>query len=289
MRRILVITGYGKILKKGERLEVVSQLGTSGVPIRYLDFVVVMGKVSLSGEAVDLLLKNRIPIFFLSRFGSVKGMLLDGILASNYTQRLAQFEAKHKKELELARYIVLMKIREIEEAFRLDLKDLKERLPKSVSLEEILGVEGEASKRMFSAFRENIKGCGLKFAGRKYRPPSDEVNAVLSLTYTLAYCLALPLVIFIGYDPYISFLHTKRGTHASFCSDVIEPARPFLTKRLEWLLLQRSLGPKDFNRSGKGVYLGRSGVEKLLNWFESIKEELTQRLKETITRIGEEL
>lgn len=289
MRKTLVITGHGKLFRKGGRLEVVSQSGLSGIPVKYLDFVAVMGRVSLSGEAVDLLLNNGIPLFFLSRFGNIKGMLLDGVLKSNYTKRLSQFEAKQKRGIEVARRIILLKLEEIEKAFRLDLRDLKVRVPESINSEELLGLEGEASKRMFSAFRENIKGCGLRFEGRAYRPPPDEVNAVLSLAYTFAYCLALPLVIFMGYDPYISFLHTKRGTHASFCSDIIEPVRPFLTKQLEWILLQKRFEPKDFNRSGKGVYLNKSGMEKLLKWFESIKEETVERLKESLIRIGEEI
>ncbi len=171
---------------------------------------------------------------------------------SRNNNRLLQYEAFRKRRVEVARFIVSQKLKEIERFFRIDLRGELKALERAKDIDSLMGVEGNASKKMFDRFKENVGGCGFEFYGRSYRPPADPVNALLSLAYTFAYYLAFPIVSFLGYDPYISFLHSKRGTHASFCSDVVEFVRPLLTKHLEDVLLREVFKKEDFKRQGNG-------------------------------------
>ena len=75
-----------------------------------------------------------------------------------------------------------------------EMKDMAERAEKSDSMEELLGLEGNAARVYFGAFQGLIKVeddeqaprvYRMDFAGRNLRPPRDAVNALLSLGYSL--------------------------------------------------------------------------------------------------------
>jgi len=286
-RRFVVVFGQADIRKSGERIRFLNGLGSIEKPVRYVEAVIVMGKVSLSSDALSLLLSSGVPVFFLSKFGKLRGVLTSNILSSANTNRLRQYESFKRNRLSIARNIVSGKLKKIEEVFYLNLSHLRSELENADSIDSLMGIEGKASRLMFKRFRENIEGSGLRFRERSYHPPTDEVNALLSLAYSLTYALAFPVVLYLGYDPYLSFLHSKRGTHASFCSDIIEPTRPVLTKELENPIKRGLFSKKDFRKEGKGVYLRKESLPKFINWFEGLKEKILEEIKLSIISVGE--
>jgi CRISPR-associated protein Cas1 len=283
-KRFFAIFSNGVIISKnGSRL--VFQRGDEkiSIPTRYLRSVLVFGKVSLTGDATNLLLSEDIPIFFLTQFGRMKGFLMTELVASNYNNRLEQYSLFLKNRLEVAKFFVLKKLEEIENTFSINLADERKLLEEANNLDAVRGVEGIASRKMFEKVKKLLEGTDWNFEGRSYRPPTDEVNALLSLSYTLVYATALPLVVGLGYDPYISFLHSKRGTHAAFCSDLMEPIRPFITLRLVEELTRGLFKRDDFKKDPRrGYYLTESGLWKFLNWFERITAEVTEKLSDTL-------
>ncbi len=288
-RRFLVIFGRSDIRKKGERIRVSSLSSSTEVPVRYIEAVICVGSASVSAEAVNLLLSRNIPLYLMSRFGTPRGALLPHTLSSRNGVRLTQYRAFQNKRLSVARSIITDKARATEKLFRMDLSGLMQKIGRAQSINELMGVEGEISRRMFERFRENIKNSSFSFEQRDYRPPPDPVNALLSLSYTFTYFLTLPVVLFMGYDPFISFLHAKRGSHASFCSDVIEPVRPLITKRLEELIVLGHFSDEDFLRSGKGCYLRKESYPKFVSWIEGVKEELIEEIRASLLRLYESM
>jgi len=283
-KRFFAIFSNGVIISKnGSRL--VFQRGDEkiSIPTRYLRSVLVFGKVSLTGDATNLLLSEDIPIFFLTQFGRMKGFLMTELVASNYNNRLEQYSLFLKNRLEVAKFFVLKKLEEIENTFSINLADERKLLEEANNLDAVRGVEGIASRKMFEKVKKLLEETDWNFEGRSYRPPTDEVNALLSLSYTLVYATALPLVVGLGYDPYISFLHSKRGTHAAFCSDLMEPIRPFITLRLVEELTRGLFKRDDFKKdTRRGYYLTENGLWKFLNWFERIAAEVTEKLSNTL-------
>jgi len=288
-RRILVLYGPSHLTKKGDRLCVHKETKCASYPVRHIDCIIVFGNMSFSSEAVHFIVSKGIYVFFLSRFGRIKGMIVDAFLKSNNNLRINQYKNFIENRVHIARSIVASKLKEVSRIYNIDAETYIARLEKASDIDEIMGIEGAVSKSMFDAFSVNIKGADIDFKGRSYKPPADEVNALLSLAYTLAYCVAFPVVVNMGFDPYISFLHSKRGTHASFCSDVIEPLRPFITKNLEDPIRRKVFVKGDFKKDGNGYYLHKESFGKFMNWFEGIKDELVGRLQDVLLFITEEL
>jgi len=272
VKRFLVVLSGGELRLSGGRMLVKRGERKVSVPIRLLSGLVLMGNWSVSSSLLNALLKERVPLFFLTRYGSFKGVAFSDYFPSNYRLRLAQYRAYETDKERVASFVVAEKVKAIERVFGLDLGVLKERAERTRSPEELLGIEGSASRAMFEAFKKELPE-DFSFEGREYRPPKDEVNALLSLYYTFHYCLLLPLALSKGFGPYLSFLHAKRGKHASFCSDALEPLRPFLTYQVLIALKSKLFTKEDFYTESGGVFLKRESFEKFLNFFERNKEE----------------
>ncbi len=102
----------------------------------------------------------------------------------------------------------------------------------------------------------------------------------MSFLYTLFYSYSYAESISQGLDPYISFLHIKRGTHASFVSDIMEEARVYLT----WMLLEfiNEIYPNKFeelylNSDGRKIGLKRFD-EFVANYENSLLKEVKDML-----------
>lgn len=283
--RILVVFGPAKLKRQGERVYVSGKPEEVGIPARYIDLIVLLGQVSLSGPALSLLLEKRIPAFFMTKFGNVKGVLFAVPYSSAYSSRLRQYRCYKDSALKVAKRIVLLKINKIEELFGISMGELRAGIKEAVSTNSLLGIEGTASRLMFQKFRDSIKGA-MGFEMRNYRPPTDPVNALLSLSYTFAYFITLPIVVVAGYDPYISFLHSKRGTHYAFCSDVIEPARPLITSLLIDPIRRKVFTEKDFVKDRNGYFLRKESYSKFVNWFESSKKDILDEIKRSIDALS---
>jgi CRISP-associated protein Cas1 len=73
-----------------------------------------------------------------------------------------------------------------------EMKRMAEAAEQARSLEELLGIEGNAARVYFAAFAGMIKiedddgaEFSFDFNGRNRRPPKDPVNALLSLAYSV--------------------------------------------------------------------------------------------------------
>ena len=77
----------------------------------------------------------------------------------------------------------------------------------AVSVDELMGIEGNGSKIYFEAFRKGLKQ-NLSFFERNRRPPKDPVNAMLSFGYTILYHKVLAAIEQAGVDPFMANLHS---------------------------------------------------------------------------------
>lgn len=146
---------------------------------------------------------------------------------------MAQYE-RYKDEdfvLRLSKAIVGGKLRNSLEVLRrfsynhpeVSLKDESGRLEKSIqevqagnSLQELRGIEGAGAKVYFSGFSKMIRRGEFDFNGRRKRPATDPVNALLSFGYTLLFNEISSLLDGIGFDPYLGFFHQIHYGRPSF-------------------------------------------------------------------------
>jgi len=284
---LLIFSDYASLSRKADRLFVETPKGEASFPLSNLDGVFVYGKAKVTSEALSLLARNCIPLIFLTQGGAFKALVIPTDGSYGYNARLTQAHLFFTQRLEIAKYLVKRKFLEIEYAFDLELEEEKLKVSRVGDYKALLGLEGATSRAMFEAFSEMIKGSPFTFTERTYNPPQDEVNALLSFLYTLGFNLALGTILIKGFDPYISFLHSKRGEHPAFASDLMEIIRPWLTLLAGELIREGRITEGDFTKTEKGFYLGKKGASLVLEAINPKKEEYVALMKEFLLELEE--
>jgi len=105
-----------------------------------------------------------------------------------------------------------------------DIKKIREDLKSATGREQLMGYEGAAAHIWFDALAR-ILPKEWKFKGRNRRPPKDPINALMSLTYTMAMGDVHRTVHERGLDPCIGFLHALLPGRESLVLDILEPLR----------------------------------------------------------------
>lgn len=147
-------------------------------------------------------------------------------------------------------------------------------------LDALRGLEGEASVRYFRVFDEMIlnQKADFLFDGRNRRPPTDNMNALLSFAYVLLSSDCASALESVGLDSYVGFMHRDRPGRTSLALDLMEELRAPMADRLCITLVNnRVLQDKHFERQESGaVFLGEDGRKLFLSaWQTKKKEEIT--------------
>lgn len=158
------------------------------------------------------------------------------------------------------------------------------------SMDRLRGIEGDAAAEYFGVFDELILRDkeAFRFAGRVRRPPTDAVNAMLSLFYTvLAHDCAAALE-GVGLDPYVGFMHADRPGRRSLALDLMEELRPVMADRFVLSAVNnRVVKPTQFEQRESGeVRLSDEARRTLFEAWQARKREPVMHpfLKEKIPR-----
>src|SRR5258706_11233241 len=187
------------------------------VRMRDVSHVALFGNIQISTQAIQSLCEQEVPITYFSMGGWFYG-ITRGHAMKNVFLRMEQFRLARDETtcLSLAKQFVHGKIRnhrtllmrnhlEPPESTILRLKRASEDALAAGSLEELLGIEGAAASQYFQQFSGMMKvadelaapggqdsppdvnqlAFNFNFANRNRRPPTDPVNAMLSLAYSL--------------------------------------------------------------------------------------------------------
>ena len=150
--------------------------------------------------------------------------------------------------------------------------------------ETLLGFEGAAAAQYFQAFPEMIKTVEqdrvervFDFMARNRRPPTDPVNALLSLAYSLLARTLTVTLSSIGFDPYLGFYHRPRFDRPALALDLMEPFRPLLADSAVLTALNNGeVKPGDFTVRANGVALTPEGRKRFIGVFERrLSQEVT--------------
>jgi CRISPR-associated protein Cas1 len=249
-----------------------------------------MGNIQISTQAVQALCEQEVPICYFSMGGWFYG-ITSGLSTKNIFLRQQQFAmaAQPWFAKRLARDLVAGKIRnqrtfllrnhiEPDNITLAEMKSMAARAEQSDSLEELLGIEGNAARLYFGAFSGLLKSepgealpdvFQFDFLGRNRRPPRDAVNAMLSLGYSL---LAKDLTIACyaaGFDPMLGFYHQPRFGRPALALDLMEPFRALIADSAVISAINtRMVTPSDFVRAGNGVALTPAGRKAFYRAYE---------------------
>jgi CRISPR-associated protein Cas1 len=104
------------------------------------------------------------------------------------------------------------------------------RIQQTTAIDELMGVEGNIRKTYYEAFELIINDFSM--SGRTYRPPQNEVNALISFGNMMCYSQALRAIHQTQLNPTVSFLHQPGDRRFSLSLDLAEIFKPLLVDRV---------------------------------------------------------
>jgi CRISPR-associated protein Cas1 len=263
------------------------------VRIRDVSHVALFGNIQITTQAVQVLCEQDVPVTYFSMGGWFYG-ITRGHELKNVFLRMEQFRFARDPItcLALARQFVHGKIRnhrtmlmrnhvEPPESIILKLKRAADDALSANSIEELLGIEGAAASQYFQHFNGMIKEAdaatesqaaplpNFNFSTRNRRPPTDPVNALLSLSYSMLSKDCTLACLAVGFDPYIGFYHQPRFGRPALGLDLMEEFRPLVAESSVLNCINnRIVTEKDFVRAGNAVNLSPAGRKRFFQVYE---------------------
>jgi CRISPR-associated protein Cas1 len=238
---------------------------------------------------VQALCEAEVPICYFSMGGWFYGITM-GLNQKNVFLRRSQYRLAEQEYFAraIARRLVAGKIRnqrtllqrnhvEPKRQTLAGMKEMAERAEGAATLEELLGIEGNAARLYFGDFAGMIKPDESESAGelqfdlngRNRRPPLDPVNALLSLGYSV---LAKDLTVAsyaVGFDPYVGFYHQPRFGRPALALDLMEPFRSLIVDSAVLTAINTGMVTvRDFVRVGGSVALTAAGRKAFFRAYE---------------------
>lgn len=264
------------------------------IPAINIEGIVTFGYMGASPGVMKLCSDNGIALTFLSPSGRfisrVQGQTKGNVLLRKMQYKLSDDELWTQH---IANLMVAAKIQNYRNILRRYVRDygnneaviqaanelerMKRSGLKAADKNELRGYEGAASTAYFEVLPHLIlnQKKDFPFNGRKRRPPTDAVNAMLSFAYTLIANDMTAALESVGLDPYVGFMHTLRPGRTSLALDMMEEFRAYLGDRLVLSLInKRQMTVRDFLYQGdNGVVLTDNGRKAFLTAWQNRKRE----------------
>jgi CRISP-associated protein Cas1 len=295
----LYVSTQGSYLRKeGETLVVEQETKkVLQLPIHGLGGLVCFGNVLCSPFLLGFCAERDVSVSFLTEYGrflaSVRGPVSGNVLLRREQYRKADDPLLTR---EIVANIVSAKIANSRVTMNRTVRDHKDKvddnalrtassrmaaylrqIDNATTTDEIRGIEGIAAAHYFSTFNHLIidQKDTFIFRERSRRPPLDEVNALLSFTYTLLAHDVRSALETVGLDPSVGFLHRDRPGRPGLALDLMEEFRSVIADRLVLSLINRhQVGRTGFSKAENGAVVMSDETRKtLLTEYQTRKQK----------------
>jgi len=278
----LYILKSGELKRARNTLRLNTAEGHFFFPFENVEEIYLFGKCSFNTDLLTFLAAHEIVLHTFKWNYNHAGTFFPHAanISGNVVLAQAAVYSDPAKRQHIAKRIICATIQNTEHLLK-DLNLLTARVHESIhahltaakeaqTIEEIMGIEGAVKKLAYGAWEPII---GKTFT-RRYNPPSNPVNAVISFIYSLLYAKTASAIHQSHLHAGISFIHSPQTRRISLALDVCEPFKPYIAERLTLSLLPR-LSSKDFIAKSNGIFLTEPGRRTVIEaWEETIETSI---------------
>lgn len=270
------------------------------IPVHNLESIICFGFAGASPALMALCCERGVALSFLTGYGRFLGRV-SGAVSGNVLLRRTQYRWADDEAItaRLARRFIAAKIMNGRTLLHRVLRDhpdvveqaalrkalvrlagAVERLERANDVNVIRGIEGEAANTYFDNYDHIIlfQKDTFYLDNRNRRPPTDNLNALLSFLYTLLTHDTTAALESVGLDPQVGFLHRDRPGRQSLALDIMEELRPHFADRLAATLINRQQIKADgfVKKENGAVIMDDETRKEVLNaWQKRKQEEIT--------------
>lgn len=265
------------------------------VPLHNVERIMTFGYTGASPALMGKCAESGIELVFMKASGRflarVEGSVKGNVLLRREQYRIAD---SPDRSLSIARHMIAAKLYNAGWSLERTIRDhgmrvdteklrnksvfLREACKKAASAKDIdtlRGVEGESASVYFSVFDDMIlqQKEDFFFRTRSKRPPLDNINALLSFSYSMATGMCASALEAVGLDPYVGFMHTDRPGRKSLALDLVEEFRALMCDRFVLSVINKKLitGENLMQREDGAVVLTEEGRKNFIGAWQKRK------------------
>jgi len=259
------------------------------LPVENVGDLYCFGNLDANSALYNFLGQQQIPVHFFDYYENYTGSFMprESLISGKMLISQVKVQQNKQKRMALAQrildgagYNMLKNLsyynnrgKDLEPIIE-SIKILIQKIQCTTSIEELMGIEGNIRKNYYEAFELIINDFSMD--GRSYRPPKNEVNALISFGNMMCYSQCLRAIYQTQLHPAISFLHEPGERRFSLSLDVAEIFKPLLVDRVLFKVLnKRMIQSNHFEVKLNSIVLKEAGRKIFVQAFED-------RLNETI-------
>ena len=247
--------------------------------------VFVAGDIMVTSRLLQKAAEHAVSIFFMRNNFEVAAPFVAGADA-NYLLRMKQYALSDADELKIAKAIVknkaenqfrLLKSRSLTDTAQHYWENAIGRIAEAKDGEQLLGMEGELSRRFFPQYFEE-----LEWRRRMPRVKPDVPNFLLDMGYTYLFNIIDALLRLHGFDTYKGVYHKLFFQRKSLVCDLEEPFRCLIDRALLKAYHLKRIHEEDFTAVNRKIALSFDKQSKYTNIF---LQEIMDRKEDIFTYI----
>lgn len=291
MGQSFYVYNNGDLKRKDNTLRFTSYDGDKrDIPIERIDDIYVMTEMTFNTAFLSFISQYGIPIHFFNYYHFYTGSFYpkEKLLAGQLLVKQVEHYIDYDKRLTLARKFINAAADNIYRnlryyngrgkdvsAYMKEIDYLRKKIMKTVTIEELMGTEGNIRKQYYAAWNV-IVDQNIQFEKRIMHPPDNMINSLISFVNSLIYAKVLSEIYHTQLNPTISYLHEPGVRRFSLCLDIAEVFKPLIGDRLIFSLLNRNqITEKSFTKELNFLHLKKESSKLIV-------KELEERMKKTI-------